>query len=1026
MKPSRTRTTPGLWSAPAFPQPVSSFVGRRDELARMLAHAERDVLLVIYGVGGIGKSELGYALVHALRADPRWADAPALLIDVRAGATVARTLAQLAAAVGATRQPPRRSGAGHAAALEWLAQRLDARPALVFLDDVHHLPADELAAALGYLARRLERSRLIVAARRELPLPADAPTPVVTALGPLDAAATAQMAAALAERMAVPCPDLEPVWRATRGSPFEIQRLVRRAPGADAVQATLAELTAPAHRLLRAIAVAAGRLPVAAWRGVATSAALRELEVRFLIDAASGEPTIHDLIREATLARATAAELATAHADAAAACLAELAECEGPRLLVAVDAASHLLTAGRPDDAWAVVEAWYARLAAAGSEHLLLPPLEALRAALPARRIGIELAIARCLVRASSIDAASQLLSEIGEPTRDLDRARLALLAGEVALRRGQTAEAEACFVRAAASADDPSLRFQAQLQAANAAIFAGEGGRARVTLAAAVAELPAPTRRQRGRLAWASTVSLMFDERFEAAAAVARRGRHELGDADADLAHQLAMLETLAAVECEDMASARAAAVLLDEDGLRGQVAALCRAIVRYADSDAATASGVLTAALARLNAAGDAINAYLAGLYGSAALAEVGRLTEAQARAAETTALAERAGLRGPAVRAMAMEALLAAEGLQLARAHQLAAAVLAAPHGGPCSRARAHCAHARAYTIGGDIPLAREHLAHARAAVAEPEFAATIAAIDLEAAAIDLVGGDLDRAVARAEDVGVRYRGRSRDFETARAHLILGAAYVARGRRTDRLLAAQTIAAARSLADAGGLRSLQVGCAVLAAALARHDQRDRAARDVLGDALRQLDPERGSVYAGVLLAAIDGGIAARAAPGAVALLAHLGFTDAVDCYLLDRHGRRAASDRDLARERATRELFVDERDDVIVVRGGAAEIRGRPMLCALLSALAQARGQPVAPDALYRQVWRVAEYHPLHHRNALYVAINRLRASLREVLPEREVIERMRGGWRVTDEVDVCVALAVRAGAPNPQTM
>ena len=161
-------------------------------------------------------------------------------------------------------------------------------------------------------------------------------------------------------------------------------------------------------------------------------------------------------------------------------------------------------------------------------------------------------------------------------------------------------------------------------------------------------------------------------------------------------------------------------------------------------------------------------------------------------------------------------------------------------------------------------------------------------------------------------------------------------------------------------------------------------------------------------------------------RRAPGAVALLAHLGFTDAVDCYLLDRHGRRAASDRDLARERATRELFVDERDDVIVVRGGAAEIRGRPMLCALLSALAQARGQPVAPDALYRQVWRVAEYHPLHHRNALYVAINRLRASLREVLPEREVIERMRGGWRVTDEVDVCVALAVRAGAPNPQTM
>ena len=130
MRPSRARVTSGLWSAPVFPQPVPSFAGRGAELARMVAHAERDVLLVIYGVGGIGKSELGYALVQALRATPRWTDAPAVLIDVRAGATVARTLAQLAAALGVARLPPRRGAAGHAAALEWLAQQLDARPTL--------------------------------------------------------------------------------------------------------------------------------------------------------------------------------------------------------------------------------------------------------------------------------------------------------------------------------------------------------------------------------------------------------------------------------------------------------------------------------------------------------------------------------------------------------------------------------------------------------------------------------------------------------------------------------------------------------------------------------------------------------------------------------------------------------------------------------------------------------------------------------------------------------------------------------
>jgi hypothetical protein len=464
-------------------------------------------------------------------------------------------------------------------------------------------------------------------------------------------------------------------------------------------------------------------------------------------------------------------------------------------------------------------------------------------------------------------------------------------------------------------------------------------------------------------------------------------------------------------------MGRARAAARRIDEAGLRRRVASLYRAIIRYADGEAREAGEALAAAHDELRGHGDTVNAYLAGYYGSAALGEVGHLGRARALAERTAQLAEGAGLRAPAARSLAQQALFAAEAIQCGDAHRLADRALASPAIGPRSRAKAHCAHARACTIEGDIGRALEHVEAARAALAAPDLALARTAIDVEHAAIDLVAGNHERAVERGERAVEHYLGRPRDYEAARAQVVLGAAYLARGRRTDLLFAERTIGQARELADRGGLRSFQVGCAILSAALARRGNRDRAAHELLAAALRELDPERGSLYAGVLMAAIDGGAVARAAPGAVALLAHLGLSDTVDCYLVDQHGRRAATGQDVARERVLRELFVDETEAVIVARRGEHEIRGRPMLCMLLSVLVQARGEPVAPDTLYTRVWGVAEYHPLQHRNTLYVAINRLRSCLREALPEREVIERASDGWRVAEGVDACVAVAAR---------
>lgn len=966
-----------------FPHAVRRFTGRRAELDRVLAHADSEVLFFVYGLAGIGKTELVYQVVEELRARPKWAEATPVLVEIEPGSTAAQALAQMLSAVGVVSVS--RRGRSQMARL---AQRLEARQHLLVLDDVHHMSEDAASEILGYLSRHVQASRLFAISRRKLVLPADARLPVVTTLGPLDRDAAEQMMGALVERLQIPQPDPRWLMRTTHGSPSHIQRLLTRPEHETrSLESSLDELTPAALRLLRVLAIARQRPSFG-------DDTLRELTDRFFVDNA-GE--LSDLVREMVLDRATTDELVDAHAHAAELCSRELAD-HPDAVRLAAAAVHHAMAAGRYADAWPIVERLHMSLAVIDGEDSLFETLARLREALPERRVAIDLLNARCLLRASRIEDATRVLEQHGD-----EEARYGIVAGDIAMAVGDRARAKDLFERA-----DPMRR-------AMVSMLDGEGARTREQLA----DLPHATARERARVAYVRALSWMLDERYEEAAVEARRAALELPAREADdLANQLAMLESVAAVECDDMESARAAACRIDEAGLRRRVVAVHRAIVRYADGDAKGASEDLAAAAGELRERKDVLPAYLAGYYGSAALAESGNLGRAQMLAAQTSQLAERAGLPAMAARSIAQQAMFAAEAVQSGLAHSLAHAALAVPNVGPRSRAVAHCARARAYTLEGNTTHALEQIALAHAAVASTTARA---AIDIEQAAVELVGGNLDRAVSSAERVVEQHRGR--DYQLAHARLVLSAAYIARGRRTDLLLAEPTLAHARDLADRGKLRSIQVGCAILSAALARRGNRDRAAHDLLAGALQELDPERGSVYAGTLLAAIDGGAAARVIPGAVALLGHLGFTETVECYLIDARARRAATDKDVTRERTVRELFVDELRDVIVARHGEVEIRGRPMLCALLSVLVQAGGAPVTPETLYTRTWGVDEYHPLQHRNALYVAINRLRSSLREVMPERELIERASAGWRLAAGVDACAAVAVR---PRAKTM
>jgi DNA-binding response OmpR family regulator len=82
----------------------------------------------------------------------------------------------------------------------------------------------------------------------------------------------------------------------------------------------------------------------------------------------------------------------------------------------------------------------------------------------------------------------------------------------------------------------------------------------------------------------------------------------------------------------------------------------------------------------------------------------------------------------------------------------------------------------------------------------------------------------------------------------------------------------------------------------------------------------------------------------------------------------------------------------------------------------MCTLLARLLVSANKVVDAETLFRDVWCSTEYHALRHRNTVYVAITRLRRLLRELLPTREVLETAESGWRLAQDLKVCVVRAL----------
>ncbi len=201
------------------PNPPATFLGRREELRTLRAMLRRAPVLVVCGVGGLGKTSLAAA---AVQAHLRERLERAVMVGLRASKPFGQVLLELVRALGCLGGAPAIALPGRDD--EELAMDAidlaEAHEAVVLLDDVHHAMT-EAERLLVSVARYARRSRWIATSRVVPSAPELAGQ--VLRLGPL----TERQLAALAREVD---PELSraralSVAREAAGSPWMLRRL---------------------------------------------------------------------------------------------------------------------------------------------------------------------------------------------------------------------------------------------------------------------------------------------------------------------------------------------------------------------------------------------------------------------------------------------------------------------------------------------------------------------------------------------------------------------------------------------------------------------------------------------------------------------------------------------------------------------------------------------------------------------------------------------------------------------------------
>ena len=937
------------------------FFGRTVELERLRALVQEPVA-VVYGLPGIGKSELAYHVEGELLATTTLGALRAVRVttephmeDVLHGYLLARM-------------------SGRPGGLTELTDLLAREPHLLVIDDAHQASTATAALVDALMRRPRPASRIIVTSRIIIPV---VTTPIIIKLGPMSLDETRALALHLAARQGVQLSDLDSVLVQSAGSPFLLRHLVagrrRGTTSIDPVQASIDTLHTETRRSLIRLAAVSGcsQSRLAAARLVPDDRVFQSLSDQFLVDAGPERVVIHGLVRDLVMGGADPTLVLESRRTAALVLWESYELHKQP--LAAVEAICLSASSGDLDQALARLRAAGRTISNAGLDHLVLPVLERLSTG---GNIDASLLAARIYLRMARIDDAARALETI--PPGHEDNLALLVTKATIAERACRLDAATADFVRALGLAPTGRARTMLQMRLAIVRALAGDDDEvARLAIEVSVA-LSNPDDIDLGRLSWMRGIILALQLRWVECLAAIEEGRRAAQRAGAtDLDYLLLLIELMATSELGNVTRSIALAAELahgqPNEYLRQRMTLLYLGVSELAQGHVDRAVATLQRAFREYDLHHDTLLALLAGHYLGRALLLHGDMERSVDVLAGVVKRARDAGLRpllGPGQLHLG-RALLSVG--RVAEAAELAEGLVHSPQ--DLIAGEAHALLAYKYAFGGDLDHARIEISTALAHVGDRE--PTWANLVLDQAYIELLGGDPERARTAALSIVEDERRMTRPYSRGRALFVVATADLAAGMVDPAIV---TLAELDALAEQYGMNYLRARTALLRCATSQHGASilDRV----------PLEHQRG--YLGILRV-----LGLRSETVIVTSRAGRIHTD-VDalCKIARRH-----------------DVLVDLTTGRILGRSGRI-VEGRGVAASILVTLAEST-EPVGAERLYQVVWGGHDYHPLRHRNTLYIALNRTRKLLEQLGESREVIGREGDGWIIAREIDLAIA-------------
>ncbi|MEA2747246.1 MAG: hypothetical protein QOI41_1389 [Myxococcales bacterium] len=970
-------------------------IGRERELGELRTLVTRSRVVAVHGAAGIGKTTL---VLAACREAARENAIPPVVHLALAGAADPRdAVERTAKAIGEPRPTPPPDRVAEA-----LSVLLSSAPRTVVWDDL-----DERSAPLADLIRRFAshdgQARLVIVSRRLITAPEAAFRAPAYEVPPLSHVDAVRLVRALEEERGRTLAD--DLAEATAGNPLLLKVALAEAAlprveanATDALRHSIEERAkGPARKLLAILAAADGPLDeaqVVAVIGRGAREAVDELRKHLLVVREDARialaPPVTTLAQEMlgapdaatwkTIATLAEHGLASSGHDDAALVLAARAQLA----LGDVDRALHLLrehAIARAAAPTAAMERVLRDVASRSPGH-----------ASTALRL-----LARELLRVGDYETARLTLDELPAAASREEAERVALLRAECHIRAGEPEAAQRALEalqRLSARADakgkskTPSKGSAAAsagivLTLAQLAILRGELAPARATLVA-LAPRTTDVPQLEARRAVEIAASHLYEERYELTHAWTSRARAAQKAGGIPVERVVTILDVHALLGLGEVD--RAEEVLARETRGRPDSGALeIAALVRRGELTRALEVG--DAAIAALDRRADRL--FRSVLARDLARACIG--TGQLARADRMLGLAESAGDE-PGL--AALRPICDAERARLAEAEGDAARAAAS-----IERAFARIPGSPFVAIDRDVMAGRCPADQASSPIAGedreaspplPPVARAYAA--LRGAELALEQGHLEAALDGA-DLAERYHATARLwYETARSRLAraesltrLHAVAATEGERNKlRERAARALDGCEEIATAQGYAPILACAGIVRAALEEASGDLAAAGRAIEVAVRSAGE---GLDAPLVRAAARLGVAAREPRGAgprphAARIARLGLLRSAD--VVWRVGSRTylRNRADAAPEPVA--CTVDLEDRRVRV-GDGKEIELPEQRLALLSALAESGDGGASLEEIFARVWG-GSFHPLRHRNAVYVALARLKESLR----------------------------------------